>query len=185
MEDKEKNLLQKIKNNDNFAFDEIFRQYYKQLCYFSFKIVQNNDIAEEIVQDLFVHLWEKRKDLNINTSLKSYLYRSVHNNSVRQFKKEKLHESLEDYHNKPESFSSAIEQAETENYIYNTIEKLPEQCRKIFKMSRFEDLKYREIAEKLNLSIKTVETQMSRALKFLSKNLQHLIKILIIFLQLF
>jgi len=178
----EKDLISRLKNNDSQAFDDVFKLYYKQLCYYSFKIVKDKDIAEEIVQDLFVQIWEKRNELNINISLKSYLYRSVHNNSIRQFKKEILTEAIEEHHNTSDgNYDSLMEQAETEIYIYNTIEQLPEHCRNIFKMSRFENLKYREIAEKLNISVKTVETQMSRALKFLTKNLQHLVKLLILF----
>jgi RNA polymerase sigma-70 factor (ECF subfamily) len=181
LEKSEIKLLERIKKDDAHAFDSIFRKYYQQLCFFSLKIVKKSETAEEIVQDLFVQFWEKRQCININISLKSYLYRSVHNNSVRQFKKDNLLESIDEKHGfANENFDDLLVQNETETKIYKTIEELPEQCRKIFKMSRFDELKYREIAEKLNISIKTVETQMSRALKYLTTNLKHLTKILIL-----
>ena len=187
LENNEKNLLQNLKNGDSKAFDEIFRTHYQVLCRFSMKIVKEKENAEEIVQDLFFHLWEKRSTLSINISLKSYLFRSVYNNSVRLTKFTNLHDIIDEKQNSVnEEFTDLLEQTEIETKIYKTIDELPEQCRKIFNMSRFEELKYREIAEKLNISIKTVETQMSRALKYLTTNLKHLIKLLILFvLQLF
>lgn len=186
MENSEIKLLEQIKKDDSSAFDEIFRKYYSQLCFFSLKIVKSKEAAEEIVQDLFVQFWEKRKTLDINISLKAYLYRSVYNNSVRQFKSNNKFESINDSYNSVEdNFTDLLEKNEIENSVYNCIEELPEQCKKIFKMSRFEELKYREIAEKLNLSVKTVETQMSRALKYLTTNLKHLIKLILLIFSIF
>jgi len=180
LENKENILLQKLIKGNQSAFDKIFKTYYKELCFFSLKIVKDYVFAEEVVQNIFINLWEKRKDLKINISLKAYLYRSVYNNSIHFIKKENLTQNFDEAIIKHDvEFNDILVQTEIETKIYNTIEELPEQCKKIFKMSRFDELKYREIAEKLNISIKTVETQMSRALKYLTLNLNHLLKLLI------
>jgi len=172
LEKKENIWLEKLIKGNKNAFDKIFKTYYKKLCVFSLKIVKNYAYAEDVVQNIFINLWEKHNDLKINISLKAYLYRAVYNNSVHFIKKQNLNQQFDesliehDY-----NFNDLLVQNEIETKIYSTIEELPEQCKKIFKMSRFDELKYREIAEKLNISIKTVETQMSRALKYLHTHL--------------
>ena len=183
MDAKNKELLEKIISGNEAAFDELFREYYRKLVYFSMNIVKNKDSAEEVVQDLFVAFWEKRKKLQLKVSLKAYLYRAVYNNSVQFYKKQQrfVHNDTELAKELPDHYIDLLEQAELEERIYKTIEQLPEKCKEIFKLKRFEELKNREIAEQLQISIKTVETQMTRALKFLTKNLDDLINISVIF----
>ena len=180
METDDKKLLSEIRNNLEGAFDVLFRKYYKNLTYFAIKIVKNRDIAEEVVQDLLVNFWEKRQQLVPNVSLKAYLFRAVFNNCVHYNKNEKRFEKTDisfanDLSN---DFDNLMEQSELETRIYQLIEQLPTECRKIFKLSRFEELKNKEVADQLNISIKTVETQMSRALKYLRLNLSDYIKVL-------
>jgi RNA polymerase sigma-70 factor, ECF subfamily len=177
-------ILKDLKNNSELAFDELFRKYYKKLVFFAIKIVKNHDTASEVVQDLFVNFWEKRHQLEPRISLQAYLYRSVYNNCVHLSKKEKKFQGDElTIVNEPsEDFNNLLENTELEVHIYDLIEQLPTECRKIFKLSRFDELKYQEIADQLSLSVKTVETQMSRALKFLRQNLWEYIKILIFIL---
>ena len=161
--------------------------YFSPLCSFAQKYVQDQDEAKDIIHQVFIGLWQKREEVDLSTSLKSYLFTSVHNrclNYIRDRKKlvqfdAPQHESeLGDY---LES-SDHLEASETESKINQALDELPEKCREIFMMNRFDQLKYREIAEKLNISVKTVETQMSRALKTLREKLSDLITVLIIYL---
>lgn len=145
-------------------------------------MVKDRETAEEVVQDLFVNFWEKRHQLELNVSIKAYLYRAVYNNCIHVNKKNQRFTSEESLLNNESTvdFDNLLEKNELEIKIYTLIEQLPTECKRIFKLSRFEELKYKEIAEKLQISIKTVETQMSRALKFLKTNMSDYIKLLII-----
>lgn len=167
-----KNILEKLKSGDEKFYKSLFKEYYPALTFYALKIVNSAETAREIVQDLFVKIYEKRYSLNIDTSLKSYLYRSVYNSCMNYIQ----HVSIMEHHHKiirsetndVESFSEdEIFRVELEQKIYNEIEKLPEQCRKIFKMNRFDGMSNSEIAEELGLSKRTVETQISKALKVL------------------
>jgi len=174
-------ILKDLKSNHESAFNELFRKYYKNLTYFAIKIVKNRETAEEVVQDLLVNFWEKRHQLEPNISLKAYLYRAVYNNSIHYNKNEMRYgkTDVSEAHDLGCDFDNLLEQSELETKIYQLIEQLPTECRKIFKLSRFEELKYKEIADQLEISVKTVETQMSRALKFIKTNLVDYFKILI------
>ena len=172
----EKDLFDRIKKSDEKAFEMLFHKYYGHLCSFASKIINDNDSAEEIVQDLFVKLWEKREHLFIETSLKNYLFRSVKNLCLNfiQHNKTKIQHV--------QSVLSEVESnfSDDDNYpeidlafkIEESINSLPGKRREIFRLSRQEGLKYYEIAEKLNISIKTVETQMSLAIKTLREKLR-------------
>lgn len=181
LDNQDKILLEGLKKNSEIAFDELFRKYHRKLVYFALKIVKNHDIANEVVQDLFVNFWEKRHQLEPKISLQAYFYRAVYNNCIHLSKKERLLQSdgLTQLNDMPEGFNNLLETNELEVRIYSLIDQLPTECQRIFKLSRFEELKYHEIAERLNLSVKTVETQMSRALKFLRTHLTDYIKLLI------
>ena len=145
------------------------------------KTVKKKESAEEIVQDLMVNFWEKRHQLEPAISLKAYLYRAVYNNSVHYVKNDNKYPKtdVDEAFTLGADFENILEQTELEGKIFNLIEQLPTECKKIFKLSRFEELKYKEIADQLNISVKTVETQMSRALKFIKINLADYFKILI------
>jgi len=172
----EKELFDRIKKSDEKAFEMLFHKYYGHLCLFATKIIKDDASAEEIVQDLFVKLWEKREQLSIETSLKNYLFRSVKNlclNYIQHNKTKIVH---------AQSVLSEMESnfSDDNNYpeidlafkIEESINSLPGKRREIFRLSRQEGLKYHEIAEKLNISIKTVETQMSLAIKTLRDKLR-------------
>ncbi|MDF1548254.1 MAG: RNA polymerase sigma-70 factor, partial [Bacteroidales bacterium] len=179
MEQSDIKLLNELKKNRESAFDELFRKYFKNLTFFAMKMVKDRETAEEVVQDLFVNFWEKRHQLELKVSIKAYLYKAVYNNCIHVSKKEKMfnNDDLVLTNELTEDFDNILEQNELEVRIYGLIEQLPTECKRIFKLSRFEELKYKEIAERLQISIKTVETQMSRALKFLKSNIrQPLIK---------
>lgn len=180
MEKQDKKLLEDIKKGKESAFDELFRLHFKNLTYFSMKIVKSRELAEEVVQDLFVTFWEKRNQFDLKISIKAYLYRAVYNNSVHVARRNNKHDSSElTLDNElTEDFDNILEKNELETRIFGLIEQLPEKCKEIFKLSRFEELKYKQIAEQLKISIKTVETQMSRALKFLKENMSDYLKLL-------
>jgi RNA polymerase sigma-70 factor (ECF subfamily) len=170
-------LFGKIKSGDVASFEQLFKKFYPELCFYATRLVKNSDVAEEIVQDFFVKLWEKKHTLDINTSLKNYLYRSVknlclnfveHNKVKNKFKKYTLSNSL---HSEQTEFDFL--EIDLYEKLEDAIYSLPEKRQKIFRLNREEGLKYREIAEKLNLSIKTVETQMGLAFKYLREKLKH------------
>lgn len=183
MNPKDKKLLADLKNNIESAFDELFRTYFQNLTWFAMKMVKDRETAEEVVQDLFVNFWEKRHELDLKVSIKAYLYRAVYNNCIHVSRRVKLHNNNEFTlaNELTEEFNNILEISELESRIFGLIEELPTECQRIFKLSRFEELKYKEIAEKLQISVKTVETQMSRALKFLRKHMSGYIKLLILF----
>jgi RNA polymerase sigma-70 factor (ECF subfamily) len=180
---KDKKLLADLKKSKESAFDELFRTYFQNLTWFAMKMVKDRETAEEVVQDLFVNFWEKRHELDLKVSIKAYLYRAVYNNSIHASRREKLHDKneLTLANELVEDFDNVLETSELETRIFGLIEQLPTECQRIFKLSRFEELKYKEIAEQLQISIKTVETQMSRALKFLRNHMSDYIKLLILF----
>ena len=177
MADLEKNIFDRVKNDDMLAYEVLFRKYYAILCNYSFKIVKDIDIAEEIIQDLFFNIWEKRHELEIESSVKSYLFKSAYNKSILFLRHKSVTEKYERYVRNTELFdepdaSEELSLKELNEVIDKTLEELPERSRKIFSLSRFEGLKYHEIAEKLSLSVKTIEANMGRALKLFRKNIK-------------
>lgn len=176
----EKLLYNKVKRGDIKSFEIIFREYYKKLVEYAFIHLKDIDNAEEIVQDLFYQLWNKKEKLEISTSLKSYLYRSVHNNCLLRLQHESIKHKHENYvRSKDTDYSPEpidyLKAGELERKINETIEAFPERTKTIFKMNRFEGFKYHEIADKLSISIKTVEANMGKALKALRLNLREYI----------
>lgn len=159
------------------AFEDLFKAHFKGLHAYAYTIVKNEVIAEEIVQSIFLKLWEKRSNLTIHTSIKAFLYRSVYNESLNYHKREKVkftflqHEVYTRGNELDDDSSNRVQLKELEVQLQRALNKLPEGCRTIFQMSRFEDLKYREIADHLNISIKTVENQMGKALRILRTEL--------------
>ncbi len=153
-------------------FELLFREHFTGLCYFARKYTGDLDSAKEIVHGVFIRIWENRSDFEWDKPAKSYLFTSVYNRSLnylRDHKKFISHgEATAQNLVVDESvFTDNVETAELENHIQKALRKLPEKCREIFELSRFESKKYTEIAEHLNISVKTVETQMSKALHLL------------------
>lgn len=150
-------------------FEMLFKTHYKALHAYATVILKDEDDAEEIVQQLFLKFWEKRKLLSVQTSLKAYLYKCVYHDSLNYLKHQKVKTKYQDFaqHRVDNTYNDRIEVVELQKQINLALNDLPEQCRTIFQMSRFEELKYREIAEALGLSIKTVENQMGKALRIM------------------
>lgn len=164
-------------------FESVFREYFKPLVYYAVKLVHDQDSAKEIVHTVFIRLWEKREEIDMESSLRSYLFTAVHNRALNFLRdRSRFHgEDISEIGYGKEigdEFRDRISEAETENRVISAIESLPERCREIFRLSRFEELKYREIAEKLKISVKTVEIQMSKALKILREELKDYLPLL-------
>ena len=182
-------ILLAIRQGNERVFETVFKKHYQTLCNYACGILKDMDDAEEVVQSIFLKFWEQREEIEINVSLKSYLYRAVHNTCLNRLKHLKIQETYRQYvgdylENTYDSATDILDKVELENRIANALEKLPEQCRLIFKMSRFEELKYQEIADRLGLSIKTVENQIGKALKIMRTELSDYLPI-ILFMMLF
>ncbi len=171
----ENKLYQNIQQGDTTAFEKLFKMYYSYLCNFATKIIEDDVAAEEIVQDFFVRFWERRADISIETSFKNYLFRSVKNLCLNHIKHNNIklqHAQTVIAESEASDFNDHFVEVDLAADIAKSIEELPEKRREIFRLSREEGLKYREIAEKLNISIKTVEAQMSLAIKHLRDKLK-------------
>lgn len=161
-------LVVKIKEGDKDAFNKAFDLYYPRLCFFADNIIHDFDQSRSIVQQVFVDLWIRHENLDILFSLKSYLFQAVKNEAFDILKHRKVETKyLQSFYEKEEQgwFHDQIEEAELNDKINSAIQELPPKCRDIFMMCRFDELKYSEIAERLNISVKTVEMQISIALK--------------------
>ena len=180
-------ILLAIRQGNERVFETIFRKHYQALCNYANGILKDMDDAEEVVQSIFTKFWEQREGIEINVSLKSYLYRAVHNTCLNRLKHLKIQEVHKQYvgnyyEENHDSATEMMDKSELENRIADALEKLPEQCRLIFKMSRFEELKYQEIANRLGLSIKTIENQIGKALRIMRTELADYLPVMLILL---
>ena len=170
------NITKQIREGNLKEFEKIFKEFYPQLCLYALRFVKTKDLSEEIVQSLFCQIWENRKELNVHTSIKAYLYRSTYHNALQILRKigshNKYKEYLKHHYSENDSSSDKLEEKEINKIVQQTLSSLPQRCGTIFKMSRFEGLKYQEIAQKLSISIKTVEANMGKALKAFRHNLK-------------
>ncbi|MGV8136966.1 MAG: RNA polymerase sigma-70 factor [Mangrovibacterium sp.] len=167
-------LYSKIKQGDEDAFNQLFNLYYSRLCFFADKLVHDFDLCRSVVQDVFVDIWINRESLDVHFSLKSFLFQSVKNRALNVLKHRKVEARfVEEQQKKNEPFSAQdlIEEAELNDRINSAIHELPLKCREIFILCRFEELRYSEIADRLNISVKTVEMQISIALKKIRQKL--------------
>jgi RNA polymerase sigma-70 factor, ECF subfamily len=166
------------------AFQELFNEHYSSLCRFAVSFLKDNDSAEEVVQQVFVNLWDKRDLMDAEKSIKTYLFTSVKNRSLNFIRDNKKYRSyyldIEGEMEIPVSEKDIISEADLNTQVKNALDKLPEKCREIFELCRFEEMKYKEVAEKLGISQKTVEAQMSKALKIMREELKDLFVVLMI-----
>lgn len=163
-------IIRRIREGDVGQFELLFRSSYISLVRYAKTLIKDHDTAEEIVQDLFFRLWKDKEKFNIESSLNGYLFRSVHNRCLHVIEHNKVmerHAAEMSYvqSDNQESPSDILHYKELQARIARILERLPERCGRIFCMSRFEGLKYAEIADRLSVSIKTVEANMGRALK--------------------
>jgi len=173
-------LLKQIKEkNDENAFNALFEAYYRTLYNYARYNIKDEDACHDIVQDVFTYLWDKRSDIDIKQTIRSYLLSSTHNACINYLKKQNTQKKhISDFlyttNHSEDGYDPIFENALV-NDLNKIIEKLPPQCKDIFYLSRIKGLKHKEIATKLNISIRTVETQIYRALRTIKKNLQYLI----------
>ena len=191
--------LKRLKEGDSRSFDFLFNKYYKDLVLFSCVFLKEQNSSEDIVQDIFFRLWENRENLSIESSLKAYLLTAVKNSCFEELR----HREVVRTHQNYVMGSSDLIDYNTEHYLLysdlndhlqEAIKKLPEDMqptysdllsedmRTIFEMNRFKNLKYREIAEELNVSVRTVESKISKSLEFLRKHLSGFYDLILLFI---
>lgn len=165
-------IWRSIQLKDEQAFEQYYKRYYRIFFLAAVGYLKDANMAEEIVNDVFVKLWESAGAIQIESSLKAYIYRAVINRSLNELNKTKRdQQNQKEFSRRPEDRVEikAMEDNELKIRLYKAVDQLPEQCRKVFTMSRFEGLKQREIADRLDISIKTVKNHITHALKQLNK----------------
>lgn len=172
--------------DDEEAFRTLFYHFFPSLCVFANRYVDDTDTCEDIVQETFLKIWKKRKSLEINVSARNFLITSVRNSCVDYQRKKETEENYKVYHSHFVENVYVSEDLytirELEEMINNSLNKLPENMRTIFEMNRFEGKTYVQIAEENNISVKTVEAYMSKALKLLRVELKDYLPFTILFL---
>ena len=167
-------------------YESAFKQHFKGLHAYAFTLLRDDIMAEEMVQNVFYKLWKNKDSVSINESLSAYLYRSVYHESLNYLKHQKVKAAYQSHVARnmetSNNASERIKLRELQERLDAALKDLPEQCRTIFQMSRFEELKYAEIANRLGISVKTVENQMGKALKILRLKLVDLLPAVIVLL---
>ena len=186
----EKHIIDSIYSGDRKIFSVIYKEYFNALCSYATNYVDDREEVKNIVQDVIINIWENRAKANEIKSLRSYLFGSVHNQCLNNIKHKRIVEKHQENITltlKEMSMETVdfLESEEDVNMIHRAIESLPEQTKKVFKMKRFESLSYKEIAEHLQISDRTVDTHMTKAMKLLKEKLGHLLMVLFITYHLF
>lgn len=179
-QERERELLRSLQKDQRNGISEIFKEYFDIVCMRIYRIIPERQIAEDLSQDVFLDLWRRRDTLNIKSTLKGYLLKSALNKSLNYIRDNKFELQQSDQLYKIQTNESSpqikLEIEEQQALVNAAINTLPEKCRLVFVLSRYEQLSYKEIAQKLDISVKTVENQMSKALKSLRISLKPLFK---------
>jgi len=183
---KDELLITGLKKRDKAVFDYIFNYYYSGLCAFSVQFLKDREAAEDLVQDFFVNFWMESSEFQIKISLKSYLFTSVKNRCLDKLKHSKVHEKFQNHilfgSSKSESsIDTYFAESELRQAIQTSMLKLPPRCREIFELSRLNGLTNQEISDKLSISKRTVELQISNSLKVLRQELAEFMPLYLIF----
>ncbi len=177
-------LTLQLKANDQSAFQQVFHQHYSNACKAIRRFIRDNSTVEDLAQEVFVRFWERRDRIEVKTSIGAYIHRMAINEALSFLRKQKRFQQDDiDNFNFADKESSTIQVMEGEELkvkIKNAIDCLPPKCKAIFLLSRHEEMSYREIAEKLEISIKTVENQMSKALRVMREQLKDHLHLMII-----
>lgn len=183
----EKNMIASIKTGDEMAYKAVYLYFYERLCIYVLNFTTARTIAEDIVQEVLLKLWTKRESLRSDGSLSGYLYLLARNQYIDFYRKKRhFNEKLEAL--RFESLAELVEVNEDQfekqlKKVENAIEELPPRCKEIFMMSKLHDMRYREIAEKLDISTKTVENQIGKALSSIRKKVGSKLMTILFFFQ--
>lgn len=184
----EDKLLTALNQGEEWALDSLFRAHYTYLCQAVFRVIGDRNLAEDLVQEVFYDMWRKRASLRIHQSVRAYLKRAAINRTLNYIRDQKM--IIDDETALPYDLASnqsgavqLMEAAELKQHIEAAIGELPHRCRMIFGLSRFEEMTNRQIAEQLNISIKTVENQMTKALRILREKLNPYLSTVLLFLM--
>lgn len=187
--------LNGIRTGDRKAFEQVYFEFYDVLFHLSLQYLQEEALSEEIVQDAFMKLWEVRENLKDDSNIKNYLYTITKNNCLSQLRKvQVIQHNVKDIHYLEMQFNyealtslpdDYLQFDELKDKIEQAIDALPDDLKAVFIMNRFEDLKYREIADQLHLSVKTIEARMSKALVILRKELKEYLPVITLIASIF
>ncbi len=171
----EKLLVQGLTNGNQDSYKIVFNQYYSWLYNYVYKLSNNSSLSEDLVQNVLLRLWEKKSTLRITTSLKNYLFRACHNEFLMHLRRQKKEYDTLDFLRWETIFEMYNNEEESQLdsdwlKLEKAIEQLPKKCREVFKLSRLEQKKHKEIADILGISTKTVEIHITKALRFLKAN---------------
>ncbi|SHF84352.1 RNA polymerase sigma-70 factor, ECF subfamily [Fodinibius roseus] len=181
----EKNWIDNVQQGDEKAFERLFKKYFYDLSRFAWRYVKSKAVAEELVQEVFADIWDNRKVWNPTSSLKLYLYQSVKHQALDYLKHEQVRDEYDpQWREKREHPTIRLQDTRREEQIRKAINKeieaLPPRSKMTYKLHRHDGLTYKEIAEVMDVSVKTVESQMTRTLKRLRKRLSYLLPFLLI-----
>jgi len=183
----DRQIFEAIKMDDNTAYEKVFHAYYRPMTAYAFRFLGNLPDSESVVQDVFLRLWQKRREISITSSLQYYLFKSVKNQCVNFLEHERIKTRYQNFVIQNEEsrsdYSEFFPELDLMKWIESAIEALPPKRQEIFRMAREDGLKYREIAFRLDLSVKTVETQMTLALKQLREVLKVFKHLVLFFMQ--
>jgi len=181
----DRHWIENIRQGDDESFEFLFKKYYLSLARFAWRYVGSKAIAEELVQELFTNLWEKREELDTAGSVRSFLYKSARNLSLNHLKHQGVknkydHQWMAQKENPEIEFRDELREQQIRNAVAKAIEELPERSKMTYKLHRYDGLTYPEIAEVMDVSVKTVESQMTRTLKILRERLSWLLPFLMV-----
>lgn len=183
----DRQIFEAIKRDNHGAYERVFREYYRPMTAYAFRFLGSLADSESIVQDVFLRLWQKRHEMVITTSLQLYLFRSVKNHCINYIEHEKIKTGYQSMviHNETDrtDYSEFFLEFGLVKKIENAIAALPPKRQEIFRLAREEGMKYREIAERLELSVKTVEAQMTLALRQLRESLKEFKNLVMFFMR--
>ncbi|MGO4822570.1 MULTISPECIES: RNA polymerase sigma-70 factor [unclassified Flavobacterium] len=175
-------FIHQLKEGENAAFETLYHLYFQKLFHFANSYIEDEEEAKEIVQNIYFKIWKKRAKLELDLNLHSYLFKMVKNACLDYFKHQKVRANYKDFCDIERKNINQLALLDTASTLYienellekinKSVDKLPEACKRIFIKSRFQGLKHKEIAEELNISTKTVENQLTKALKFLRMELK-------------
>ncbi|MCB0617515.1 MAG: RNA polymerase sigma-70 factor [Saprospiraceae bacterium] len=167
-------ILRRFRANDPTVLQELFQQYYLLVCKAICRFIHDQDLMKDLAQNVFVRLWEKRGQLNINSSVPAYLHRMAVNEALGHLRRDWRNDQDAEVpeHSSAGTVEDQFLETELRDHIERAVDSLPPKCKVIFQLSRYEERTYREIAEALDISVKTVENQMGKALRILREQLQ-------------